>query len=426
MDVAAIRGKTLTFIGEWVSSSVMLLFEPSQFIPTAETAGHPQALRNSYFDSHGLPQIYAPAQATLKGAARTSTVRKHIGFAASAVFVAMLIFQLVADRSPTGVTWNSVKESLPFSLLILGTWLLWSIILALVLKAFGGTQAPITNIVFGIRALATFYVLAVVIGTVAFLALGNKWAIFQWTDLLVSFCLFIVYFPLIFCTANSLKGGRLLSAAAVVAAIAVFRALLDFGATTNNPWNPPFESVPPKCVDCALNQCAVLANACVRAECLRNVPGSVRAGVHAEQLSDMVRDADTACGARSPVQAARNFLDRYFYVQSSVGQAAGENLESLYGDEVTVDGRIMSRKDLVALEREYFRDVMNLMFKIDPGTVFVYCDPVGWMCTATGEIDATFRRAGDLMTLHRSFILRFAGVTTNPRVVSEDYTPKGL
>ena len=45
MDVAAIRGKTLTFLGEWVSSSVMLLFEPSRFIPTAETAAPKGAAR---------------------------------------------------------------------------------------------------------------------------------------------------------------------------------------------------------------------------------------------------------------------------------------------------------------------------------------------------------------------------------------------
>jgi hypothetical protein len=70
MDIKAIRGKTLTFIGEWVSSSITLLFVPTMFIPAAGKIR--------------------------QGAARTSFVRKHVGFAASSVFVALLVFQLVA------------------------------------------------------------------------------------------------------------------------------------------------------------------------------------------------------------------------------------------------------------------------------------------------------------------------------------------
>jgi hypothetical protein len=122
VDVRAIRGKTLTFLAEWIASSVKLLFEPSKFIP---------------------PQGVTPP----KGAALTSTTRKHIGFAATSVFVAVLIFQLVTRRF-TGTPWDSVRESLPFSLLLVGTWVIWSILLALVIRIFGGTRPPITNIMF--------------------------------------------------------------------------------------------------------------------------------------------------------------------------------------------------------------------------------------------------------------------------------------
>jgi len=206
-------GKTLTFIGEWVSSSVTLLFEPTLFIPAAKTPSP-------------------------KGAALTSSVRKHMGFAASSVFVALLIFQLVARRSPTGEAWGSVKENLPYSLLIVGMWVIWSVLLDFLLKLFDSTQAPATNIVFGVGALASFYLLSVIIATVTFLAFGNEWSTFQWTELITSFGLFAFYCPLIFCAANGLEG-KFRSLATLIVALGALRALTGLGATIYNPWRPP-------------------------------------------------------------------------------------------------------------------------------------------------------------------------------------------
>src|SRR5580700_9858976 len=51
-----------------------------------------------------------------------------------------------------------------------------------------------------------FYMPSVVIGTVAFLALGNQWVVFQWAELIVSFALFAIYGPIIFGSSNSLTG----------------------------------------------------------------------------------------------------------------------------------------------------------------------------------------------------------------------------
>jgi hypothetical protein len=218
MDIQAIRGRTLTFLAEWVSSSIKLLFEPSDFIP-ARTKTPP------------------------KGAALTSTTRKHIGFAATSVFVAILIFQLVAGRS-TETPWNSAKESLAFSLLVVVTWVIWSAILAVILKLFGGSQPAFINVIYSIRVLATFYIISVVIATVTFLSLGNQWIVFALAEVIVGFGLYAIYCPIIFGGANELRGFRFVSMTALVIGVSAARALVGFGAMSWNPGMMPLAPPP--------------------------------------------------------------------------------------------------------------------------------------------------------------------------------------
>jgi hypothetical protein len=221
MDVVKIKGRTLTFLGEWLSSSVMLLLEPSKFIPAAD-------------------------KKPLQGAGRTSSTRKHVGFAASSVFVALIVFQLVVAQSDNGHAWTSIKESLPFSLLVTGTWVIWSIILAIFLKGLGGSQTPFTNVVFGIRALATFYVFCMILGTLFFIAFGKRWAIFQWTEIIVSFSLYTIYCPIVFSSSNGIRGFRFYILCTVAVCLSAVKTLVEFYAMTNNPFFPPVAAPPPE------------------------------------------------------------------------------------------------------------------------------------------------------------------------------------
>jgi hypothetical protein len=157
--------KMLNFLGEWISTSIMLLFEPARFIPVAKSP--------------------------IQGAALTATTRKHVGFSASAVLVATVIVQ-IADQHDL---YARLTQSAPLALLTIGAWLIWSIILSGILRALDGIQPPITNIVFGIRMLATFYVFSVVVGTIAFLALRNRWPVSDQWSLNDQWDVFASYFP---------------------------------------------------------------------------------------------------------------------------------------------------------------------------------------------------------------------------------------
>jgi hypothetical protein len=211
--------KLVKFVAEWVSTTIVLLFEPSKFIPS------PEAL-------------------SLQGAARTSLIGKQVGFGASSIFIALLMFQLVVARSGTGDSWNSARESLPFTLILIGSWVVWSALLAAVLKALGSKRDPLINIVFSIRALATFYVIAMIVAVVAFMAFQNRWAVFQWTNLAVGFSLYAIYVPFIFGQPTELTRSRRIGSVVCIVAIALATAWIRYGSMEANPGTPP-TSAPP-------------------------------------------------------------------------------------------------------------------------------------------------------------------------------------
>ena len=210
MGVETVKGKTVNFIGEWLTSSVLLLFDPHLFMPPLNKEAS-------------------------TAAARVLIARKQVGFAASSVLVAILIAQVAERRSNTGITPGSIKKSVSLSLLIVGGWVIWSLIFAAVLKLLGGTRAPITNILFEVRALATFYVLSVVIASIVFLALGNNWTIFELVELTVSFGLYVVYCPLIFGRSNDLGGSKFISLVVVAVALSALKTVVTLGAMISNP-----------------------------------------------------------------------------------------------------------------------------------------------------------------------------------------------
>jgi hypothetical protein len=208
--------KMLNFLGEWISTSIMLLFEPARFIPVAKSP--------------------------IQGAALTATTRKHVGFSASAVLVATVIVQ-IADQHDL---YARLTQSAPLALLTIGAWLIWSIILSGILRALDGIQPPITNIVFGIRMLATFYVFSVVVGTIAFLALRNRWPVSdQWSlndqwdvfakaELLTNFALCAFYTPFVFGRANNLSRTKLFVFSVFAILLYALKTLVNYTVTVFN------------------------------------------------------------------------------------------------------------------------------------------------------------------------------------------------
>jgi tetratricopeptide (TPR) repeat protein len=184
MNINRIPSQISKFMADWVSSSTQLLYSPTRFLP--------------------------PLGSRLQGAARTSMVRTQIGFAISSVSVALIVFQLVNWRQPADVQWNSLQESVPITTLFVGAWIVWSMAVAGVLKLLGGVQPPEINILFGIRLLSIVYMMAMLVGTLAFLTLLDKWLAFAWTELVLSSLAYTIYTPLAFISANNIRGWKVL------------------------------------------------------------------------------------------------------------------------------------------------------------------------------------------------------------------------
>jgi len=145
MSEPVIPKPTLNFLSEWLFSTTQILFDPRSFSVVGEgTRSNPnQASRN-------------------------------LAFAASSIAVAFVIFQLDSNH------WSPAKGT-KWALLLIGVWCLYAVISAFLLKLMKGTQDHLTNILVGIRLFAIFYIIEMIIGTVAFLAFGRKSVVFYTT-----------------------------------------------------------------------------------------------------------------------------------------------------------------------------------------------------------------------------------------------------
>jgi hypothetical protein len=193
------------------------------------------------------PSTFIPpsGKKVIQGAALTAIIRKHVGFAASSVFVALLIFQLVGRRAPVGSAWDAIAESLPLSLLVVGSWVIWSLLVAFILKLVGATRPPEINVVFGVRVLATLYVVAMLAGTLAFLTFGSQWAIFAAVEFLIGSLAYAIYVPLVFVGANNIQGRRIFGFLAPFALIFIGKSALELVFLLQNPYVPPATAPPP-------------------------------------------------------------------------------------------------------------------------------------------------------------------------------------
>lgn len=85
--------------------------------------------------------------------------------------------------------------------------------------------------------------LSMIVGAVAFLALHNRWVVFELGYQAVNFGLYAVYCPMIFGPANNLKGWRLFSLCLISMALSALRTIVGFGIMISNPGELPPTSI---------------------------------------------------------------------------------------------------------------------------------------------------------------------------------------
>jgi len=156
----------------WASSTVRLFFNPSDFADEAQ--GSP-------------PNAARP--------------RRDLAFAVSSVGVAFTLFQI------DDANWDFAKAP-SLGLLLIGVWCLYAVGSAFALKLLRGVRAPLANILIGIRLLAVFYVIEMLIGTLFFL-LTKSYDAFALSFGTVGFLLYVFYFPIILGKRNRLTRARM-------------------------------------------------------------------------------------------------------------------------------------------------------------------------------------------------------------------------
>ena len=95
-------------------------------------------------------------------------------------------------------------------------------------------------------------------------------------------------------------------------------------------------------------------------------------------------------GPRTPQQAALTFLERYYYVSSSAGEAAGAHLDELFAPMVNFYGEQKSRSQIVSEKLQYNERWRGRRFLLRPATISTSCEPSGTTCRVTGMVEFDF------------------------------------
>jgi hypothetical protein len=190
------------FFAEWLSSTAQMVFAPATF-----------------------------------GADAKRRQNQNLAFAASSLGIAFTIFEIVNNDMKL-----SAESALAF--LLMGTWCLYSIISAGLVKLLNGKEDYATNIVVGIRLFSVFYIIEMVIGVLAYLITGDR-TVFNTIFIFVGTILYIFYFPIVFCKLNALKGMRAFVFIAICLPLAAGRSLVAEQIALRNLGPPPMMAPPP-------------------------------------------------------------------------------------------------------------------------------------------------------------------------------------
>lgn len=182
----------------------------------------------------------------------------------------------------------------------------------------------------------------------------------------------------------------------------------------------------------AFNQCVAQTVPCDTARCAATFTKSYPNSGHIAQVLQVAEQAARTCKQQAPIQkpeptppsrtpeaAARSFLSQYYYVSSSQGEAAGNDLSDLFAPTVNFYGKMRTRNDIMIEKRAYNARWDGRRFLVQPDSLSVSCD--GDTCRVSGRVQWDFessllRRNSRGMS---SIEFTFANVLTNPKVISE-------
>lgn len=167
-----LKQATLDFLGDWLTSTSVLLFYPSGF-------------------------------ATSRGKTNVVSPTKDLAFAASSVVVAVALFQTIQRNNEL---WDAKRDAIPFALAEICLWCLYALITAGLLRILKGEEQPLNNTCIVVRSFSVFYIVATLLGTMVYKASANNAYAFYMTAILIDWAMQVVYFPAVFVGLNRLKG----------------------------------------------------------------------------------------------------------------------------------------------------------------------------------------------------------------------------
>jgi hypothetical protein len=213
-----LKKATQDFLVEWLSSTTVLVFHPSDF-----AAG-----RNRKAD--------------------TVSLGKDLAFAAASVIVAVTLFQTIQRNR---ALWDGKRDAIPFALAEIVLWGFYAIIAARVLQFLKGSESTLMNIGVILRLFSVFYILAVLWGTLVYKALDDNAYAFYMAGIAADWLMQVIYFPVVLIGLNQLKGWTIIVFILLNLVLATARAFTavavahPFGSPT--PWklNWPVRMLPP-------------------------------------------------------------------------------------------------------------------------------------------------------------------------------------
>jgi hypothetical protein len=172
----------IKFLEEWATTSFAVLIHPATPIDTKRSA----AKYKSVIDSNNLR------------------------FAASSIVLANVIFTLVSAQSV-----SDVVKSIPFLILLLIGWTLYSFVNHFVLYMLGGTATPLENISACFVLISVIYVISTFFGVALVVALAGSLSLsaddkeaFIFVSVPVFTIMNFIYFPLVFGALNKMDHVR--------------------------------------------------------------------------------------------------------------------------------------------------------------------------------------------------------------------------
>jgi hypothetical protein len=193
-----------------------------------------------------LIQPTAPVNAKRSAAKDRKIIdNNNLRFAASSIVLANVIFTLVSAQSI-----RDVVNSVPFLILLLLGWTLYSFVNHFVLHALGGKATASQNISSSLVLISVIYVVSTFFGVALVVALAGSWSIlaidkesFFYISVPVFTVMNLIYFPLVFGTVNKLGGARFFAYFLVTCILTLSQTalLLSTAFYHHTPINPMFE-----------------------------------------------------------------------------------------------------------------------------------------------------------------------------------------